>query len=174
MGHFQFQLQHVKVIIPIFLKELCRDTVDTQNHLFKLYNLVICDMFTDMHNHHHSKFQNYFYHSKKKNSLSFSCHTHNSLDFIPATPHSGAVVKNLPANAGNTGEVGSIPGWGRSPGEGHGTPLHYSGLEISWTEEPGGLQSVGSQTVRHDMHTHTHTHTHTHATQPVPLAMSNH
>ena len=105
MGHFQFQLQHVKVIIPIFLKELCRDTVDTQNHLFKLYNLVICDMFTDMHNHHHSKFQNYFYHSKKKNSLSFSCHTHNSLDFIPATPHSGAVVKNLPANAADTASI---------------------------------------------------------------------
>ena len=173
MGHFQFQLQHVKVIIPIFLKELCRDTVDTQNHLFKLYNLVICDMFTDMHNHHHSKFQNYFYHSKKKNSLSFSCHTHNSLDFIPATPHSGAVVKNLPANAGNTGEVGSIPGWGRSPGEGHGTPLQYSCLENpmdrgAWWATVCGVSD--SQT----RHAHTHTHTHTHATQPVPLAMSNH
>ena len=32
-----------------------------------------------------------------------------------------------------------------------------------WTEEPGGLQSVGLQRVRHDgAHTHTHTHTHTH------------
>ena len=38
----------------------------------------------------------------------------------------GSVVKNLPANAGNTGLV---PGWGRSPGEGNGKPLQYSCLE---------------------------------------------
>ena len=35
------------------------------------------------------------------------------------------MVKNLPANAGNSG---SIPGSGRSPGEGNGYPLHYSCL----------------------------------------------
>ena len=29
---------------------------------------------------------------------------------------------------------------------------------MPWTEEPGGLQSTGSQTVRHTEHTHTHTH----------------
>ena len=38
------------------------------------------------------------------------------------------VVKNPPANAGDV-EVGSIPGLGRSPGEGHGNPLQYSILE---------------------------------------------
>ena len=38
----------------------------------------------------------------------------------------GSVVKNLPANAG---EVGSVPGLGRSPGEGNGNPLKYSCLE---------------------------------------------
>ena len=38
----------------------------------------------------------------------------------------GSVVKNLPANAG---DVGSVPGLGRSPGEGHGNPFHYSCLE---------------------------------------------
>ena len=32
-------------------------------------------------------------------------------------------VKNLPANAGNVRDVGSIPGWGRSPGGGYGNPL---------------------------------------------------
>ena len=37
----------------------------------------------------------------------------------------GSVVKNLPANAGDTG---SIPGSGRSPGEGNGNPLQYSCL----------------------------------------------
>ena len=59
----------------------------------------------------------------------------------------GALVKNLPANAG---DPGSIPGSGRSPGEGNGHPLQYSCLDIPWTEEPGGLQSMGSQGIRHD------------------------
>ena len=36
------------------------------------------------------------------------------------------VVKNLPTNAGDVRDVGSIPGWGRSPG---GEPLQYSCLE---------------------------------------------
>ena len=39
------------------------------------------------------------------------------------------VVKNLPAKAGDAGEMGSIPGSGRSPGRGHGNPLWYSRLE---------------------------------------------
>ena len=43
----------------------------------------------------------------------------------------GAVVKNLPANAGegDTGEAGLIPGLGRSPEEGNGNRLQYSYLE---------------------------------------------
>ena len=39
------------------------------------------------------------------------------------------VVKKLPANAGDVRDTGSIPGLGRSPGEGHGNPLQYSCLE---------------------------------------------
>ena len=39
------------------------------------------------------------------------------------------VVKNLPANAGDLRDEGSIPGLGRSPGEGHGNPIQYSCLE---------------------------------------------
>ena len=46
----------------------------------------------------------------------------------------------------STGDLGLISGSGRSPGEEHGNPLQYSCL----TEEPGGLQSIGSQRVRHD------------------------
>ena len=42
---------------------------------------------------------------------------------------SGVVVKNLPANAGDTRDTGSVPGLGRSPGVGNGTPLHHSCLE---------------------------------------------
>jgi len=43
----------------------------------------------------------------------------------------------------NVGELGSIPGLGRSPEEGNGNPLQYSCLKIPWTEEPGGLYSTG-------------------------------
>ena len=39
------------------------------------------------------------------------------------------MVKNLPANAGDTGDAGSIPGSTRSPGGGNGNPLQYSCLE---------------------------------------------
>ena len=39
------------------------------------------------------------------------------------------VVKNLPANAGDRGEVGSVSELGRSPVEGHGNPLQYYCLE---------------------------------------------
>ena len=39
------------------------------------------------------------------------------------------VVKNLPANEGDIRDVASIPGWGRSPGGGHGNPLQYSRLQ---------------------------------------------
>ena len=39
------------------------------------------------------------------------------------------MVKNLPANAGDVRDMGSVSGLGRSPGGGHGNPLQYSCLE---------------------------------------------
>ena len=57
------------------------------------------------------------------------------------------VEKNLPTNAGDIKDVGSIPGLGRFPGRGHGNPLAW---RISWTEEPGRLQSMGLQRGGHD------------------------
>ena len=45
----------------------------------------------------------------------------------------------------NAGDPGSIPGSGRSSGEGNDNPLQYSCLENPWTEEPGRLQSMRSQ-----------------------------
>ena len=42
-----------------------------------------------------------------------------------------SVVENPPANAGDTGDMASIPGLGRSPGVGNGNPLRYSCLENS-------------------------------------------
>ena len=99
----------------------------------------------------------------------------------------GSVLKNLPANTGDMGsipglgrspgeenghpsqcsclenpmdrgtwqariygvtkDVGSIPGSGRSPGEGHGNLTCILAWRIPWTEEPGRLQSIGSQRV---------------------------
>ena len=76
------------------------------------------------------------------------------------------VVKNLPANAGDAGDTGSIPGSGRSPKGGNGNPLQYSCLGNSRTEEPGGLQSMGSQRVRHGL-AHGHTHEQTTFVYPV-------
>ena len=60
------------------------------------------------------------------------------------------VVKNLPVSAGEVRDAGVILGSGRSPGEGNGNPLQDSCLRIPWTEEPGRLQSMGSQRVRHN------------------------
>ena len=54
------------------------------------------------------------------------------------------------ASVYNGGDTGSSPGLGGSPGEGNGNPLHDYCLENPWTEEPGRLQSMGSQRVRHD------------------------
>ena len=55
-----------------------------------------------------------------------------------------AMVKNPPANAGDTGDMGLIPGSGRSPGGGN---FQSSSLawRIPWTREPGKLQSMGLQ-----------------------------
>ena len=58
-----------------------------------------------------------------------------------------SVVKNPPTNAG---DAGLIPGLGRSPGGGSGSPLQYSCLENSMGRGAGGLQSMGLQRVRHD------------------------
>ena len=54
----------------------------------------------------------------------------------------GSVVKNLPASVAH---VGSVPGLGRSPGEGNGTHSSIFAGEIPWTEEPGSLQFMGLQ-----------------------------
>ena len=45
----------------------------------------------------------------------------------------------------HTGDAGSIPGLGGSPGEGNSNHSSIFALRIPWTEEPGQLQSIGSQ-----------------------------
>ena len=59
------------------------------------------------------------------------------------------VVKNLPANSGDIRDAGWIPGLGRFCGRARGNPVQYSYPKNPMTEEPGGLQSIGLQRVRH-------------------------
>ena len=54
------------------------------------------------------------------------------------------MVKNPPADVG---DVGSIPGSRRSPGEGDGSPLQCSCLGNLWAEKPDALQPMGLQRV---------------------------
>ena len=73
------------------------------------------------------------------------------------------MVRNPPASAGDSGDPGSVPGLGRSPGEGDGNPLQCSHLE-----NPHGQRSLvayspwgckeSDMTERLSAHTHTHTH----------------
>ena len=61
------------------------------------------------------------------------------------------MVKNLSASARVIRDVSLIPGFQRSPGEANGTPhSNILAWEILWAEEPGRLQSMGLQVVRHD------------------------
>ena len=53
-------------------------------------------------------------------------------------------------SACNAGDLGSIPGSGRSPEEGMATLSSILARRIPWTEKPGGLQSMGLQRVRHN------------------------
>ena len=60
------------------------------------------------------------------------------------------MVKNLPANAGDLRESGLIPGQEDPLEEGRATHSSILAWKITWTEEPGGLQFMGSQRVRND------------------------
>jgi len=60
------------------------------------------------------------------------------------------MVKKLSPNAGDMRDTGSMPKLGRSSGGGPDNSLQYSCLEDIMTEEPGELQSSGSQRVGHD------------------------
>ena len=57
----------------------------------------------------------------------------------------GSVLKNLPANAGDARDTGSIPGWEDPLEEEMATHPSILAWRVPWTEEPGGLQSVGPQ-----------------------------
>ena len=67
--------------------------------------------------------------------------------------------KESTCNAGDTGDAGSIPELGRSLGKGMTSQSSVLAWEIPWIEKPGGLQSMGSQRVRHNLPTKHSTHT---------------
>ena len=84
--------------------------------------------------------------------------SHRGLDFTAGALSSHRVKSSLglprwltgketACNAGHAGAAGLIPGSGRSSEEEKGNPLQYSCLRIPWTEETGGLQSMGLQRV---------------------------
>ena len=78
---------------------------------------------------------------KKSNQLSIKRHLFYACMFICGSDGKSSVC--------NAGDLGLIPGLGRSPGERNGSPLQYSCLENP-TAEPGRLPSMGSQRVGHD------------------------
>ena len=69
----------------------------------------------------------------------------------------GTVIKNLPAKAGDAGDSCSIPGLGRSPGEGNGNPWQYSHLE-----KFQGQRSLADHSPRGHKESDTTEHKHTH------------
>ena len=85
-------------------------------------------------------------------------------DFTFRASQVALVVKNLPANTGDIGDVGSIPGSGRSPGGGNGNPLQYSCLENpmdrgAWKATVHGVTELDTAEVPKRVHTHTYKHT---------------
>ena len=79
----------------------------------------------------------------------FTSHASHTLG-VPRAATWALVVKNPPANAGDIRNAELILGLGRSLEEGMVTHFSILAWRIPWTEEHGGLQSLGSQRVRHD------------------------
>ena len=65
----------------------------------------------------------------------------------PRAPQAVLVVKNPPDNPGDLRDMSSTPGSDDPLEEDMATPSNIFAWRIPWTEEPGGLQSIGSQRV---------------------------
>ena len=85
---------------------------------------------------------------------------HQGLSGFPSSSQrgfpGGSVAKNLPANSGDAGDSGSIPGSGRSPREGNGNTLLYSCLE-NFTDR-GAWRAAVHRVTESDMTEHAHMH----------------
>ena len=82
------------------------------------------------------------------------------LDGIDETSLVGQLVKNPPANAGGSRDVGLIPGLGGSLGEANGNPLQSSCLENSMDRRAWRATVHGVTKNQTQLNVHTHTHTH--------------
>ena len=80
-----------------------------------------------------------------KMSLPNAISSRFSPNFIVLHFLGGSMVRNPSANAGDAGDVGLIPGLGRPPGKEMAPHSGILAWKIPLTEEPGGLQSMGSQ-----------------------------
>ena len=89
--------------------------------------------------------------SKYSDILKASAHVFAGTQLSPQSSLGGSVTKNPPANAGDARELGSIPEWGKSLEKEMSTHSSILAWEMAQTEEPGGLQSRGSQRVRHGL-----------------------
>ena len=87
---------------------------------------------------------------------SFHCKRISGRETIHKIPHASQLalaVKNPPPNAGDIGDVGSVPGLGRSPGGGNSNPLQYSCLENPmdrgawWATVKGHKESVMTEVI---------------------------
>ena len=82
--------------------------------------------------------------------MNSACHE-NPLVVLTSNFPWASQVKNLPANAGDVRDTGSVPGLRSSPGGGHGNPLPYSCLEKPMDRGASrAYQSIGLARVRHD------------------------
>ena len=79
----------------------------------------------------------------------FSQYVHRVFDIHQASPMAQQ-VKNLPAMQEMQADISSIPRWEDPLEEGVATHSSILAWRIPWTEEPGPIQSMGSQRVRHD------------------------
>ena len=90
-----------------------------------------------------------FWYFKEKTSL-ISRSQKNQFSGDIGTSHVALLAKHLPASSGDLRVSSSVPGLGRSPGEGHGNPLQSSHLENLMDRGACGLQSLGLHRARHD------------------------
>ena len=121
---FQFsRLYHMQIVFPLSFQFL----------FFQMLSLINCISSKTILN-------------RRRDSVVLSLNLAGKLSVFP---HSGGtLVKNPPANVGDTRDVGSVPGSGRSPGVGNGKPLQYSCLENSmdrrtWWTIVHGVSRVG-------------------------------
>ena len=97
-----------------------------------------------------------FSHSVVSNSLSItnsgSLLKLMSIELVAPSNHLILISScHQPFHPAHAGDWSSILGSGRIPWEGKGNPLQYLAWEIPWTEEPRGLQFMGSQRIEHNL-----------------------